>query len=425
MNKKILFTLGVVALVVLVVLMPVLGCAPKAPPAPKPAKVIIYHFGDLSGPYAPITAPLVIGFDDYIEWLNAEKGGVKGVPLDDVFRDTGGKLDPALAAYAAFLEMKPRPIAIVTYGSAETEALRERVVEDKIVNFTNSPSPFALYPPGYTISTIPSYCDSFGAFIDWVTGDWAKKTGQKVKLAILTWDSPYGRAILVDETRKYAADKGVEIVAEEVFGLRDLDVSTQLTRIKAKGANWVYDNTLAAAPGVIHKSAKALGMLNQNLYDITPGTIHRASGPWGMDESSIRLAPAESEGMVGPRSFASWSETDNPGIKLAIAMADKKGREPKVRVMGYLAVWAEVSTLVEAISKAVDSVGWDKLDGAAVREQMLKMKKFSPLGLTEYTFTADKPEPNRTRIYQVKGGALVPITDFVTCPDLRPAKYKK
>ena len=430
MSRKSLVISGLVVLVMLLSLVPAFGCVtpasptPTKPPTPvKPEKVIIHHFGDLSGPYAPITAPIVTGLADFIEWFNA-KGGIDGVPLEQMFRDTGGKLDAALAAYAAFREMKPKPIVVILYGSAEAEALRERFVEDKIFAFSCSPSPTALYPPGYEFSTIPSYCDSIGAFIDWVTEDWAKKTGQKVKLAFLSWDSTYGRAIMVDEVRNYAREKGVEIVAEEVFGLRDMDVTTQLTRIKAKGANWVYDNTLAHAPGVISRSAKALGILNQDLYDTTPGTIHRASGPWGMDESAVRLAGPLLEGMVGPRSFASWAMTDVPGVKEAIASFEKHHRKPEERVMGYLVSWAAVYTIAHAIEGVVKELGWGKLSGETLREQFLKMKDFSPLGMTRYTFTADKPEPRQTRIFQVKGGKLLPITDWVTCPDLRPAKYR-
>jgi len=426
LNKR-SFSMLVVAVVVLaLVLMPIVSCKAPAPPSvAKPDKVVIHHFGDLSGPYAGITAPIVTGFKDFAEWFNTEGGGIDGVPIVDMFRDTGGKLDAALAAYAAFKESKPYPIVNMLYGSAESEALRERYIEDKIFCFTNSPSPTCIYPPGYEFSTIPSYTDSMGAFIDWVTNVWAKKTGQKVKLAILTWDSTYGRAIMVDETRNYAKSKGVEIVYEGVYGMRDLDVSTQMTAIKAAGANWVYDNTLAHGPKVVSGAAAALGMLNKNLYDTTPGMIHRATGPWGTDESAVMLLGDLAEGMVGPRSFASWSMPEVEGIAAAIAAADKHNRASKERVMGYLAAWSEVYTICYGMNKAVKEAGWENLNGETLRAQFLKLKGFSPQGMTKYTFTADKPEPTQTRILQVQGGKLLPITDWVTCPDLRPAQYKK
>ena len=92
--------------------------------------------------------------------------------------------------------------------------------------------------------------------------------------------------------------------------------------------------------------------------------------------------------------------------------------------MGYLAAWGEVYTICHAMNKVVEEEGWENLGGEAVKDQFAKMKNFSPQGLTMFTFSADKPEPINTRIFQVQGGKLLPITDWVTCPDLRPAQYK-
>lgn len=94
--------------------------------------------------------------------------------------------------------------------------------------------------------------------------------------APLPWKAPN------KEVRRYAAEKGVDIVYEDVFEVEDMDVSTQMKAIKNAGASWVYDSTLAHGLGMIGKSAAALGMLNQNVYDTTLGMIHRATGPWGM-----------------------------------------------------------------------------------------------------------------------------------------------
>jgi branched-chain amino acid transport system substrate-binding protein len=366
----------------------------------------------------------VAGFEDYSEWFNSQ-GGIDGVPIDDMFRDTGGKLDAALAAYAAFKESKPYPIVTILYGSSESESLRERFVEDKIFCFTGGPSPTAIYPPGYEFALVTSHTDSMGVWIDWVTEHWAKKTGQKVKLAILTWDSTFGRAILVPEVKDYIAKKGIELVYEGVYGVRELDVSTQMTAIKASGANWVYDNTAAFGPKVVHQAAEAMGILNHNLYDTTPGKVHRASGLVGTDESQVNLSGELAEGAVGPRSYASWAMTDVEGIAMAIAAADKHNRDVSQRVLSYVACYAALGTVMHCMNNIVKEQGWGKLNGEMLRAEMLKLKDYQPFGITRYTFTADKPEPRMARIFQVQGGKLLPITDWATCPDLRPAQYKK
>jgi hypothetical protein len=261
--------------------------------------------------------------------------------------------------------------------------------------------------------------------MDWLVNDWAKKTNQKPKLAILTWDSTFGRAIMVPEVRDYAKKVGVDLVYEGVYGVRELDVSTQMTAIKAAGANWVYDNTAAHGPKVVHQGAESMGMLNKSTYDTTPGKIHRASCVWGVDESSVRLSGDLAEGMVGPRSWASWSMTDIEGIKILTTMADKHNRTDYERVGGYLVASGIVYTLAECMNRIVKEQGWDKLSGETVRAEALKLRDYSPLGLSKLTYTPEKLEPTQTRICQVKDGKILAISEWVTCPDLRPAQYRK
>jgi len=422
MQRRNIYMLGLVTSALLMLLALVPGCAVLGPLTGKPDKVVIYHFGDLSGPYSPITAPLVNGFKDFAEWFNKEGGGIDGVPIAQVFKDTKGDVDAALEAYETFKASKPYPVVSILYGSAESERLNKNFREDGILCFTNSP--LGVYPPGYEFSTIPSYADLTGAFIDWVTEVWAKKTGQTVRLAILTWDSPYGNAVRKDAVRQYAANRGVEIVYENVFKLTDNDVTSQMSEIKARGANWVYDNTLAHGPKVISSAAASLGILTHDLYDTRPGMIHRATGPWGMDDATVLLAGRLVEGMVGPRSFASWSMTEAKGVSLAAAAFLKHDRKVEERTAGYLVAWPVLYTVGYCMNKVVEEDGWKKLSGVTLREQFLKLNDFQPLGMTRYTFTADRPAPTQTLIFQVIEGRLVPITDWVTCPDLRPATFR-
>src|SRR3970040_984415 len=66
---------------------------PPAPPAAPPdltgETITVYHFGDLSGPYAAITSPLVHGAEDAVAAINAA-GGIYGATLEVEFADTAG-----------------------------------------------------------------------------------------------------------------------------------------------------------------------------------------------------------------------------------------------------------------------------------------------------------------------------------------------
>lgn len=427
MGQKKIGILIVLFIVSLMVLLPVFGCAGASTSVAKPDKVTLYCIGDLSGPIAAVSNPEVNGVKDYLEWLNAEKKGIDGVPVELVYRDTNYKLDQTLAAYSSFREASPKPLVLWTFASGDTEALRDRVNEDKIVNFAQGTSTAGLYPVGvgYTFGSVNFYPDAFGVFIDWLVNDWSKKTGQKPKLAYCTWDAANGRAIMVEECLSYAKDKGVEVVAQEVFGMRELDVTTQLTKIKAAGANWVMDNCAGVTPALISKNAKALGMLNTNIYDTTPGMIHRSCTQTGIFQSVIDAAPAEMEGFVGVANISFFSEKDKQGVKLAAAMADKKGLKASERNENYLIGWMSGAVMVEAVNRAVNAVGWGKLDGTAVKEQFDKMKDYSALDLSKYTYAPGRPQVTQARIITVKNGVGAPLTgEWLNCPDLRPAKYK-
>ena len=136
-----------------------------------------------------------------------------------------------------------------------------------------------------------------------MTANW--KGANPPKLAFLTWDSAFGKAVQAPPSGLLPRRRALQIVATEYMAMTPVDVSTQLLRIKDAGADWVYSNTLGAAPGVMLKDAKRLSL-----------TMKFAGGPWAMDWAPIRLAGDAGEGFVGPQSYASWSETNNEGIKL-------------------------------------------------------------------------------------------------------------
>jgi ABC-type branched-subunit amino acid transport system substrate-binding protein len=149
--------------------------APTKPPIRTKANagetVTFYHFGDITGPYAGITTPLVTGFNDAVKWLNG-KGGIRGAKINVEWSDTGGKLENAIAVYNRFREKKP--LVLLMYGSTELEALRDRLTEDKIPSLSAGVSGKGLYPPGYAFGEAPLYSDQFGLFVDWLTANWAK-----------------------------------------------------------------------------------------------------------------------------------------------------------------------------------------------------------------------------------------------------------
>jgi ABC-type branched-subunit amino acid transport system substrate-binding protein len=381
----------------------------------KPDVFVLPISADVTGPYAPITQPIITNFREAVEWYNQNKGGIDGVPIKVDFTDTGGKTQVAVAAYERWRVMEPKPVLVYPFSSADCSALKPRLKEDQIVGLTCAPPESSIYPAGWLFSNLPTYGDQFGLFIDWLVDTWVPKSGQKPKLAFLTWDSEFGRAASSPACIEYAKKKGVQVVAEEFFGVRDADVSTHLIRIKSKGANWVYTNTLGNGPAVILKSAKAMGLI---------GSLNFGGGPWTIDMSSIRLSEGLMEGWIGPFNYACWSETDNPGIQLLEKQFKLHNRKPIEKTISYVYAYNELFQGMAAVTNAVRKVGWEKLDGEAVKTELSKMKNFNLFGLNDITYKPGRVTPLMSRITEVKNGQIVPITKYLECPELTYNAYK-
>ncbi len=386
---------------------------------PKPAvrtkanpgeKITLYHLGDVTGPYAAITTPLVTGFSDGAKYINS-KGGIYGAEIAVEWSDTANKLELAISAYNRFREKKP--LLMQLYGSTETEGLRDRLAQDKIPVLTAGVSAKGSYPASYVFAVVPIYSDQFGLFLDWLKANWEKAKpakGQALdspKVAVLTWDSAFGRAALTDETKAYAEKLGIKVMALEFFAMGAPDVTTQILAAKKAGANVIYTNSLAHGPAQILKDAVSLGVRDEFLI---------GGCNWTMDTSMLGLAGAASEGFYGVLPNQWWDEVDQPGIKLVTEQFNANGRKPAERSVGYLLAFYFVDAMKQYIEKTIDRVGFDALSGEAVYQTMISTPIKLGQGVTSFDYNKDLRATTKARIAQVKGGKFVFLTDWMTAP---------
>ena len=116
-----------------------------------------------------------------------------------------------------------------------------------------------------------------------------------------------------------------------------------------------------------------------------------------------------------------WDDVKNPAVQKMIAIADAGNRDAKLRENSYAATITSVIVAAEVMNRAVNEVGWDKFDGQAVYNQLIKLKDFAPLGgLNYWTFTEQIRSIGTTYMCQIQGGKIMPIEPWCTIPDLRP-----
>jgi ABC-type branched-subunit amino acid transport system substrate-binding protein len=236
---------------------------------------------------------------------------------------------------------------------------------------------------------------------------------------MITWDQAYGRAPLIPEFFDYCKEIGVDLVAKELFGVRDVDLTTQMVRIKAKKPDWLLTNCTGSGPVAIMRAAKELGMKVKLLNTV--------GGGWG----TLRLDPALFEDCVTVLHNISYDNDEHAGVKLVKQYLKENNRSIKEQTNFYIIGWQYIMMIHKAVAGAVAKVGWDKLDTAALKAQLNNLSDWEPLdGIVKVTYTEKKRSSPWLVIYKIKGGKLVPAGGkggdgtFVEAPDMTPKKFR-
>jgi branched-chain amino acid transport system substrate-binding protein len=395
----------------------------EGPPDLTGETITLYHFGDLSGPYAAITAPLIQGAEDAVAAINAA-GGLYGATLEIEFADTAGSVDEAVAAYDRFTGGDENPLVMITYGSGEVEALAPRFAEDKVVNITAGLSARGFYiDSGYTFGLGPIYPDQMGFVMEFLKDNWntykPAGAGDEIKLGYLSWPTAFGQGALTDESRAYLEGLGIEVVAEEVYDVSPTaDTTTAILNAQAAGANVIWTNTLAFGPAALLNDLNALGLRDQFVV---------AGDNWAMDLATYAFLadPAYGVGLIAPFPYLWWTDTDNSGVQYAQELFEANERQAAVHNVGYLLLVAGVDMAVQAIESAIDTGGYENLTGEAVHDALIALSPFGALdGVLRLDYSDDSRSPHTSQLRMIQGGpdAFVVIQDWTDIPDLRPAE---
>lgn len=354
---------------------------------------------DLTGVTSDVGKPFAQGVQDGVAWVN-ENGGINGKKINLIGADYAYKIDQARALYKKFVN-DDKVVMIQGWGTGDTEALKDFVGQDKIPYFSASFSAPLTDPSKfpYNFFVAPTYSEQLRSWLDWVKQDYGKSGGKaKAKVAFMFGDNAYGKSPLA-AGRKYAAEIGVDVVDEAVLPPNFQDATSQLLTMKQKGVEYAYINVTTTGVSLVLRDAKKLGM-----------TVKFGSNPYGFSEALVAVAGPLAEGVTGVMPHVPYG-TPVPGMKNVVAMHDKlragdKGDAMYVRGFTYVMVWSEAL-------KRADKAG--QLNGPGVKAATETMADFSTGGLSQsvsYTPTDHRPTMT-TSIYQVQGGKLVKVGDYI------------
>jgi branched-chain amino acid transport system substrate-binding protein len=380
------------------------GCAP-APTVEEGKVVDIGAIAPLTGPVATAGQSSLGGQLDYIRYFNEEQS-IPGVTLKVIWIDSG--LDPVRKA-SGFHRLMERGVVALLVCEAGT-GLESLVEKNEMPTVVQGITESAMYPPSWMYGVFPTEGERFAVMADWIMENW--KEARPPRITLVGPDVEYSRENEAT-SKRYAESIGMEWLPPEFVPYVSLDSTVQLLRLSARGADFVYvGHTWPVAVPVL-KDADRLGLVDEITFCLWDGAV--------VGELVDMLGPT-AQGLFGPKMRPVLSEVDNPGVAWARELWSKYYGTKPIETMQYQSI-SHAPPIPQAIKIAIEKVGYENLDGRAVKEALDTLEDFDPHGFgTPFTYT--DPEVRRgspwVRVYQIQGTDLVPVSDWREAPVLRP-----
>jgi branched-chain amino acid transport system substrate-binding protein len=316
---------------------------------------------------------------DAIAWINAN-GGINGKMIDADTVDYSYQTQRAIQLYKKWKD--EGAIAILGYGTNDTEAMVGFIAEDKIPYFSFSFSGHLTDPAGssakakegkikpapYNFFGAASYSDGARALLLWAAEDWKKKgTAGKPKFVHLGDNHPYPLAPK-EAGETLAKELGFDLVPSIQYALAGGDFKAQCLALQSSGANYAFLANTTGANIALLRSCATVGVNVQFMANV-----------WGMDEAGMKAVGKGADNLVWVLGQSPWGG-DVPGMKVfneISKMSDPTGKS--YRPLPYATGACQALFLAEAM-KIADKAG--KLNGPGIKEALESMKDFVPFGAT-------------------------------------------
>jgi branched-chain amino acid transport system substrate-binding protein len=387
--------------------------------------ITIYQQAGLTGPLSQILGNgFINGSRDAIDQIN-EEGGVCGAELVIRIEDTQYDPEQELAVYEEFRAEDPPPLFVLTYGSGATIILKDRVIEDEIPNIAAGLDGRSFYVPrdGWTVGVAPIYSDQFAGFLQWASDNWADikpaDAADDIVVGVIGWDNAFGSGATTPEALAFAESLGITVLDLESQEIAPTaDVTGQVQNLVLAEANLIWVQSLSFGPAQVIGTIRALG-----LWD----SVVVAGVNWSMNRDVVNILGENAnlmDGYYGVFPSLYWNDEEAEGVQAALAAFEAGGYPETDKGVSYLLSYGTIFALRDIIVHAVNTVGFENLNGAAFFDAMKDMGTISASGLFDLNVVDQDRAPREAQIRQAQfiDGAIefVVIEDFFELPDTRP-----
>jgi len=380
------------------------ACAKPAAEAPQKAEITIGILDDYSGPTAGSCTPYREAVQDVIKYINEEKGGISGHPINTIVIDF--KMDGALAM-AGWERLKNANVPmVISVMAVAVPVVQTAGQEDRIPILSGGGSMDLFFPeePSFFFVDSPQFYGIWESLCDRIEKDWAKKGKSGSPKVAFDLVSMGRYPIIYGKASKIASEKrGWEYLITK-SPLAPADVTTQVLQVKEFGADYIYLMGTDSAGIAWHKDLD-----RQNFHPVVFGShalgseeLWRAVGDLALGTSVYQFS-------------VQWTETDVPLVQLAHELNENWHPDVTHRPGHYFRGFADFFAVAEAMERALKKVGYESLNGDAVRDAMETIRDFEPMKMgIGYTWTpADHQGLHGVRWYTwAQGGVLESVTDW-------------
>jgi branched-chain amino acid transport system substrate-binding protein len=327
------------------------GCAKE-----KPALVVGGIFS-ITGPASYLGEPERNTLQILVDEINA-KGGIKGQPVKAVIYDDEANVTKA-RLHAEKLITNDNALALIGPSLTHTSMTVLEVSQKAKVPLVSCAAGVGITAPAKDRQWVFKTAQTDQMAVNRIFQYLQKKA--ITKIAILTVSTGFGLSGK-EQLEAQAPKFGITIVANEVFGEKDTDMTPQLTKIRGTDAQAVICWGTGPAPALVAKNMKQLGF-----------TIPLIQSHGAASRKFIELAGDAANGIIMPAGklavFKQLPDTD-PQKKVCQAyeeMYQKKFNAPASSFGGY------AYDAMQMLKMAIEASGTDK---AKIRDALESTKNY-------------------------------------------------
>jgi branched-chain amino acid transport system substrate-binding protein len=298
-----------------------LGCGG----AKKTEPYVVGGIFSISGPASYLGEPERNSMEMVAEAVNA-KGGINGHPLKLVIYDDEGDVTKA-RLHATKLAQSKDTLAIIGPSLTHTSMAVMEITQKAKLPLISCAAGIGITSPAKERVWVFKTAQTDRMAVDRIFQYLQKeKINQVAILTVSTGFGVSGKHQLLDLAPKY----GIQVVAQEVFGEKDTDMTPQLTKLRGTPAQAVICWGTGPAPALVAKNMKQLGI-----------TIPLVQSHGAASKKFIELAGDAGEGILMPAGkLAIWQQLPDTDPQKAVCKeyAEKysaKFKAPESSFGGY------------------------------------------------------------------------------------------